>query len=83
MPNRSRKPRLPDPAEMAGGILKAVTGELPPDRPADEGKNPHAVALGRMGGLVGGKMRAKKLGKKKLSEAARKAAQARWRKRSI
>jgi hypothetical protein len=42
------------------------------------GKNPAAVALGRKGGLKGGPARAKKLGKKKLSEAARKAAAARW-----
>jgi hypothetical protein len=81
MPNRSRKTRQPDPAVMASKILKAVTGELLTDPPADSGKNPAAVALGRLGGLKGGKMRAKKLGKKKLSEAAKKAARARWGKR--
>jgi hypothetical protein len=48
------------------------------DAAADDGKNPAAVALGRLGGLKGGKARAKKLGKKKLSEAAKKAAKARW-----
>jgi hypothetical protein len=79
MRKRSRKPRLPDPAETAHGTLQAITGELPPDPPADSGKNPAAVELGRLGGLKGGPARAKKLGKKKLSEAARKAAQARWR----
>ena len=41
-------------------------------------KNPHAVALGRLGGLKGGPARAKKLSRKKLSEIARKGANARW-----
>ena len=81
MPNRSRKPRLPDPAEMAHGILRAVTGELPPDPPADSGKNPAAVQLGRLGGLKGGKARAAKMTKKQLTAAAKKAAAARWGKR--
>lgn len=42
------------------------------------GKNPAVVALGRLGGLKGGKARAKKLTKKQRSEAAKKAAQAGW-----
>jgi hypothetical protein len=41
-------------------------------------KNPAAVALGRLGGLKGGKARAKKLTAKERSEIAKKAAQARW-----
>lgn len=44
-------------------------------------KDPNAVALGRKGGLVGGKARAKKLTPQERSESARKAAQARWAKR--
>jgi hypothetical protein len=76
MPNRSRKPRQPDPAVMASNILKAVTGELPP--PADDGKDPAAVALGRKGGLIGGKARAAKMTKKERTAAAKKAAAARW-----
>ena len=59
------------------------------DRAADEGmaqpqgkpvkkKNAAAVALGRKGGLKGGKARAAKLTKEQLSESARKAAKARW-----
>jgi hypothetical protein len=60
----------------------------PPSPPADETpaapgtapeKNPAAVALGRMGGLKGGKARAASLSKKKRSEIAKKAATARWR----
>lgn len=43
-------------------------------------KNPHAVALGRLGGRIGGKVRAAKLTQKQRSEIARKASQARWKK---
>lgn len=79
MPKRSRKPRLPDPAEMAHNVIQAISGETPPpaDAPAD-GKNPAAVALGRLGGLKGGPARAKSLTKKERSAAAKKAAAARW-----
>lgn len=41
-------------------------------------KNPAAVALGRLGGLKGGKARAEKLTPEQRSEIARKAAKARW-----
>jgi hypothetical protein len=41
-------------------------------------KNPAAVALGRLGGLKGGKARAKKLTPERRKEIAQKAAQARW-----
>jgi len=42
------------------------------------GKNPAAVALGRLGGMKGGKARAEKLSAKKRRAIARKAARARW-----
>ena len=41
-------------------------------------KNPHAVALGKMGGSKGGKKRAAKLTPEERSASARKAALARW-----
>jgi hypothetical protein len=41
-------------------------------------KNPAAVALGRLGGLKGGKARAEKLSADERSFIARKASQARW-----
>ena len=41
-------------------------------------KNPHAVALGRMGGSKGGKRRAAKLTPEERSASAKKAALARW-----
>ena len=45
-------------------------------------KNPHAQALGRLGGLKGGKARAKKLTPEQRAEIARRAAQARWAKKA-
>jgi hypothetical protein len=44
-------------------------------------KNPHAVALGRLGGLKGGKARTAKLTPEQRSELARKAVLARWAKK--
>jgi len=41
-------------------------------------KNPNAVALGKLGGSKGGKVRAAKLTPEERSESARKAAIARW-----
>jgi hypothetical protein len=46
-----------------------------------EKKNPAAVALGKLGGLKGGKARAEKLTKEQRVEIARKAAKARWAKK--
>lgn len=83
MPNRSSKPKRPrDVNQLAKAIVDQATGETPAVPSADDGKDPAAVSLGRRGGLKGGPARAKKLGKKKLREAARKAAMARWGKRS-
>lgn len=72
MPKRSSKP---DVAQIAHRILQQVTGEAAPEEPQPEKKkNPAAVALGRLGGLKGGKARAEKLTAKKRSEIAKKAA---------
>jgi hypothetical protein len=56
--------------------------EQPPEEPVSgkTTKNPAAVALGRLGGLKGGRARALTLTKTERSEAARKAATARWQK---
>jgi hypothetical protein len=54
-------------------IAKIATGEIE-DAVTDDGKNPAAVALGRMGG----KARAAGLSARKRKEIARKAANARW-----
>jgi hypothetical protein len=82
MPDRSRK-RPRDPNQLAAAIVALATGERheAPD-PDTAGKNPAAVALGRLGGLKGGKARADSLSPKKRSEIARKAAQARYGKKA-
>ena len=77
MPDRPRKKRPRDISQRAKMIVGIATGEVE-DKPEDEGKNPHAVALGRMGGLKGGRARAKKLSAAKRKEIAKRAARARW-----
>jgi hypothetical protein len=56
----------------------AVSGVASSDQPSETPKNPHAVALGRIGGLKGGAARAEKLTPERRSEIARRAAEARW-----
>jgi hypothetical protein len=51
--------------------------EVPPQEPVKE-KNAAAVALGRLGGLKGGKARNEILSKERKTEIARKAANTRW-----
>jgi len=76
MPKRSRKKRPPkDTNELAAFIVKQATTE--PDKTPRE-KNPHAAALGRLGGLKGGRVRAESLTPEKRREIAQKAAQKRW-----
>jgi hypothetical protein len=76
MPDRSRK-RPRDPNQLAKLIVDIATSEVE-DTPEDDGKDPAAVALGRKGGLKGGKARAESMTPEERSQAARKAAQARW-----
>jgi len=61
--------------KLARRIVDDATSENPP---TDDGKDPAAVALGRKGGKKGGKARAAKMTAEQRSEAARKAAKARW-----
>jgi hypothetical protein len=70
MPKRSRKSA--DPNSLAATIVQEATAE-----PSRE-KNPAAVALGRLGGLKGGKARAAKLSVTRRRAIAQKAAKARW-----
>ena len=80
MDDRSSRPKRPrDVSQHAKLIVDIATGQVEDENP-DEGKNPHAVALGRLGGKKGGKARAAKLTAKQRSEIARKAALHRWRK---
>ncbi len=75
----AKKVKLPtDLNKRAKSILDIVTGESEDTITPTDGKNPAAVALGRLGGLKGGAARAKSLTAKKRSEIAKKAAAARW-----
>jgi len=80
MPKRSNPKR--DFMEVARGIVEQAIGEQMngkplPNPPKDE-RNPHAVALGSMGGKKGGKARAKALSSRQRKTIAKKAATARW-----
>lgn len=77
MPDRSRIRRNPaDLNRLAAAIVDQATGNAPDP---DAGKNPAAVALGRLGGAKGGAARAAKLTPEQRHEMARNAAAARWR----
>jgi hypothetical protein len=81
MQKRLGKKKLPrDPNARAFAIGELATSEAAPE-PNGEEKNPAAVALGRLGGLRGGKARAAKLTKQQRSESAKKAAAERWRRK--
>ena len=78
MAKTPKRPR--DTNQLAKFITDLATGEAAEPQAADAGKDPAAVALGRKGGLKGGKARAEKLSSKQLSDIAKHAAQARWKK---
>ena len=94
MPSRSskRKPRAKPKREgtphdfttIARRVVEQAIGEKLSGEPLDDpgaGKNPAAVALGKLGGPKGGAARAKALTKARRIEIAQKAAKARWRRR--
>ena len=78
MHEQLRKKKPHDLNALAAAIVDETTNEetITPD---DDGKNPAAVALGRLGGAKGGAARAKALTAEQRSEIAKKAAAARWR----
>ena len=80
MPNRSRKPPS-DPFQAAHSIFAQITGQEP--RIVPDEKDPAAVALGRKGGLKGGKRRLDTMTPEQRKESARKAAAARWGKKKF
>jgi len=65
--------------QRAKNIVDLATGEITEINP-NEGKNPAAVSLGRLGGLKGGKARAEKLSPERRKEIASNAAKKRWNK---
>jgi len=76
MPNRSSK-RPRDTNQLAKLVVDLATGQVELPK-TDEGKDPAAVALGRRGGLKGGRARAQSLTSAQRIEIARRAAAKRW-----
>jgi hypothetical protein len=81
MPERSSKPSE-DVNQIAARIIAETTGVQITQLAWNDGKNPAAVALGRLGGLKGGKARFAALSARKRKQIAKKAAKARWNKKS-
>ena len=79
MAKNPKRPR--DPNQLAKMIVDMSTGaDLPAeDAPPVIEKNAAAVALGRLGGLKGGKARSAKLSDKQKRDIASLGAAARWR----
>jgi len=77
MPDRSRK-RTRDVNQLAHVIGDIATGQRKDEPVPEREKDPAAVALGRKGGLKGGKARAEKMTAEERSAAAKKAVAARW-----
>ncbi len=81
MPSRASKRR--DFTQIAFAVAQAATGEgakIPPPGtpPENDTRNPHAVAMSKLGASKGGKARAAKLTPAKRKAIARKAAAKRW-----
>jgi hypothetical protein len=82
MPIRSTRPKDRDFATNARLVVEQAIGEKltgePLDEPKNKGKNPAAVALGKLSGAKGGTARANALSEGQRRAIARKAARARW-----
>jgi hypothetical protein len=80
MPNRSsnRGQGPKDFNQIAFEVVQKATGQMPKDEAPDPNKDQKAVTLGKLGGLKGGKARAKSLSPALRKKIAAKAAQARW-----
>lgn len=75
MAKTPKRPR--DSNQLARLVMQIATGEAD-DLKTEDSKDPAAVALGRKGGLKGGKARAEALTPKRRAEIAARAARARW-----
>jgi hypothetical protein len=74
MPKRSSS----DLNQTAFRVVQQSIGQAAPVPQPQPAKNPAAVALGRLGGLKGGKARAESLSAKRRTQIAQKAAISRW-----
>jgi hypothetical protein len=83
MPKRSsKKPKREDEAQAAVRIIAVIAERSEATAKPKRKKNPAAVALGRLGGLKGGKARAEKLTAEERTKIARVAAAARWKRKA-
>ena len=92
VPKRSSKAKTPsregtphDFTVVARRVVEQAIGEQldgSPLKDPDAGKNPAAVALGKLGGAKGGKARAAKLSARRRTQIAKQAARVRLAKRS-
>ncbi len=80
MATKPKRPR--DPFQLAKLIGDISTGQVQDEDP-NAGKNPAAVALGKLGGLKGGKARAQKLSAERRAEISKKGVEARAAKRLL
>ena len=80
MPKRSSKKTTDDQKSIDQTASRPADVPIPAESASADGKNPAAVALGRLGGKKGGEARAKKLTAEQRREIAKKAAVARWKK---
>lgn len=74
------KKRPADTNQRAKLIAQIAIGDVREDKSE---KNPHAMALGRMGGLKGGKARAQSLTAAERGKIAKAAAAERWSKHKL
>jgi hypothetical protein len=74
----AKKPKRPTDVNERAKLIVDILTKQTTEENSYKDKNPAAVALGRLGGLKGGKARAKKLTASKRKEIAKKAAKARW-----
>lgn len=76
MTNKSKRPA--DTNQRAKSIVDIATGEIEDNLKEEDLVKLAASAMGRKGGLKGGKARAEKLSPERRAEIAKKAAAARW-----
>jgi len=86
MPARASKRR--DFTQIARAVVDAATGHGPPilppgTPPPNDTRNPHAVAMSKLGASKGGKARAAAMSPAKRKAIAKKAASKRWNKKTV
>ena len=83
MAKHPKRPR--DTNQLAKRMVDILTGQVEDREPTPEqlGKEPAAVARGKLGGVKGGSARAANMTAKQRSDSARNAARKRWGQKSL